>query len=58
MRSFLNRVMPAAAPPAAPEADAAAAGELLGRAEAKLQQLRSGGGQNFPLLNEATRLGG
>jgi hypothetical protein len=39
------------------EADAAAAGEILGRAEAKLQLLRTGSGQDFPLLNEATRLG-
>ena len=59
MRSFLNKVMPAAAavPPKSSAADAAAAGELLSRAENKLHQLRTGNTQNFPALNEATRLG-
>ena len=39
------------------EVNGAAIGEVLGRAEGKLQQLQTSGGQDFPLLNEATRLG-
>ncbi len=48
---------PVATARASPDADGSAVGEVLSRAEAKLQQLRTSGGQDFPLLNEATRLG-
>ena len=48
---------PVAPARASTDADGSAVGEVLSRAEAKLQQLRTSGGQDFPLLNEATRLG-
>ena len=58
MLSFFGKLSsPVAGSKPTTEADAAAAGEILGRAEAKLQLLRTGSGQDFPLLNEATRLG-
>jgi hypothetical protein len=60
MRSFFTKALGAASPKAAADADAAAAasGELLSKAEDLLKQLRLGDGENFPLLNEATRYGG
>ena len=59
MRSFFTKALGAASPKAAADADAAAAasGELLSKAEELLKQLRLGDGENFPLLNEATRYG-
>lgn len=59
MRSFFTKALGAASPKAAADADAAAAasGELLSKAEELLKQLRLGEGENFPLLNEATRYG-
>ena len=57
MLNFFGKLSSPVASKPTTEADAAAAGEILSRAEAKLQLLRTGSGQDFPLLNEATRLG-
>lgn len=59
MKSFFTKALGAASPKAAAGADAATAanGELLSKAEGLLKQLRAGDGENFPLLNEATRYG-
>ncbi len=63
MKSFFASATKALATASSPkptvdsEAIAAANGELLGRAEKTLQELRGCERQNFPLLNEATRLG-
>lgn len=59
MKSFFTKALSAASPKGAADADATAAvnGELLSKAEALLKQLRTGQGENFPLLNEATRYG-
>ena len=48
---------PVATARASTDADGSAVGDVLSRAEGKLQQLRTSNGQDFLLLNEATRLG-
>ncbi len=58
MKSFFKALSVASPKAAADDAATAAAnGELLGKAEALLRKLRTGDGEDFPLLNEATRIG-
>lgn len=60
MKSFFASALASATSPKATadsEAIAAANAQLLSKAESTLHQLRLTQKQNFPLLNEATRLG-